>query len=442
MVRRIFAVAFFLVLIIPDMLGWEVSFGPGLSIKNAFLYLLFVGLGLQMAIEGRLQEIELPTVHLFFLLLIFDALFMWVFASTVANYRAYNMLDGLMALKSLLIDHYLVFLVYFYLLRTGDDAIWAMKRILGITAIVNGLIVIDSYDIVDLGMVGQDETGRVQGALNDSRSGANEYARFVILFLPAFIFGMTTAVGLKRAAYIVAVFVAATAVLLTTSRGALLGLFAGLFLGWFYIRELVPLKTIAKPAAALVVGLIVIGVFSSPEFSELFYERFMGKTNVSDMETASSGRTHIWGTALAEQAKAPHTFVIGHGWRVYNSMDFRYATHNHYLSYLFNLGVIGLGLFLALSMQVLRVAKQGAEFSSGLVRWQLLGFILGFVSLLIALFFSEIFKVWLFVWAYAGIAMRMSLSAITAATPMAIHHRSQKLELETSPGSSRGGLLR
>ncbi|MFZ0255479.1 MAG: O-antigen ligase family protein [Gammaproteobacteria bacterium] len=437
MIRRILAIGFFLVLIVPDMLGWEVSLAPGLSIKNVFLYLLFIGLGLQMAVEGRFREIELPTVHLIFLLLIFDAIFMWLFASMVANYRNYDAADGLIALKGLLIDHYLVFLVYFYLLRTGDDAMWVMERILWITVAINTLIVIDSYDIPDLGIVGQDELGRVQGALDDHRAGANEYARFLILFLPALLFGIVTAAGRKRYIYMAGVLMSAAALILTTSRGAFIGLFAGFLVAAFYLRRLVPLKTIAKPAAAIVVGTILMGIVASSEFSQLFYARFVENASISDVESATSGRNVIWGNALVQQAQAPYTFLIGYGWRAYTSMDFRYGTHNHYLSYLFNLGAVGLGLFLALSAQIIRLAKQGAELTDGAVKFQLLAFIIGSFCLLIAVFFSEIFRVWLFFWAYAGIAMRMCVGAMEVVTPTYIDRRMQK-QGPQSASSSRG----
>ncbi len=111
----------------------------------------------------------------------------------------------------------------------------------------------------------------------------------------------------------------------------------------------------------------------------------------------------------------PITFIIGYGWGVYDTMSsmgvFRFATHNTYLTYFFDLGIVGLGLFLVLVSNVIRVTRKGVDKSKRFTRVQLMVFLFGFLSLLVALFFGNLHKPWLFVWAYIGLMMRVAVEA-------------------------------
>jgi len=50
------------VLALSDLLGLDLSLAPGVSVKNAFVYVLAMALALRLVIEGELR-LELAVVH-------------------------------------------------------------------------------------------------------------------------------------------------------------------------------------------------------------------------------------------------------------------------------------------------------------------------------------------------------------------------------------------
>ena len=127
---RLLLLIAFVGLLADQMFGWAFMLLPGVSLKNALLYLILIGIGIHAAIQPKKWVIELPQVHLFFILLLAISFLSWAGNTFVGLYVEYQPLPALMVWKSSALDHYLFFLLFFLGVRTRDDVIWLQKWVL------------------------------------------------------------------------------------------------------------------------------------------------------------------------------------------------------------------------------------------------------------------------------------------------------------------------
>src|SRR5215472_14581009 len=104
-----------------DVFGWTLSLAPGLSVKNAIIYVALLALAARFVVRGGLQ-MELPQVHLWFGVLIVYATLTWLAAGLLLDYPSYTLLQSGIDLKASLLDNALVFALYLYGARTLGDA--------------------------------------------------------------------------------------------------------------------------------------------------------------------------------------------------------------------------------------------------------------------------------------------------------------------------------
>ncbi len=106
----------------------------------------------------------------------------------------------------------------------------------------------------------------------------------------------------------------------------------------------------------------------------------------------------------------PVTLITGYGWNAYeSSRHFRYATHSVYVSYLYDIGLIGLSLFVAVAINVIRAARGALTTATEMLRPYFVSLVFGFISLLIAAAFVNLYKVWFFIWAFSGAVLRLAI---------------------------------
>ncbi len=413
--RRLVLLSLFFVLIVAEMLGLDLSLGPGLSVKNAYLYIFLLALVVEAAIRKQEGRLECLNIHVPFILLISYAALSWFTVSLIVAFPGYGMLESLITLKSQLVDRYLFFFVFFYWLGSQKDVLWMVRYIIWIIVLGNVITLIDVYNIPDLGIIHVRADGRVSGPLGQS----NQYAAFLIVFLPSLALASWREAGLTRLFHILGLLASIAVLVLTTSRGAIMGLAGGIILGALYLRPFIrPGQFIKTAITVAVLGALALSAVSY-QYSDLLYARFVEQTGAEHIRYVSSGRTDIWIQTLSMQMENPVTFLIGYGWETYDILkNFRYATHSTYVNYLFNLGIIGLGLFLVLVGNVIRTTKKGIQNSDVLIQAQLIAFLFGFLSLLIHLFFVDLYKPWFFIWAYIGLMMRLAIGASMESQPM------------------------
>jgi O-antigen ligase len=127
--------------------------------------------------------------------------------------------------------------------------------------------------------------------------------------------------------------------------------------------------------------------------------------------------------------RTPITLLTGFGWESYATFPFRWVTHNHYLQYFFNLGLVGLVCSALLMVVPVRTANAAATYASPEVRPMLIGFAIGTIAVATAVMFVNLYAPWIYYWSYAGIVMRLAANALEpsyAQVPVGVpSHRAQ-----------------
>jgi O-antigen ligase len=279
-----------------------------------------------------------------------------------------------------------------------------MKVIKGLllgAVFANVITVLDATHVVSLGFRIRDD-GRTSGAIGES----NQYAAFIVLFLPATIAAAVSSRGFQRLFWLGSALIGAMTLVMTASRGGFVGLAMSCAVGAYLYRHLISYSRIAGWVFGSLILLVLIVAFSP--YGNLLAERMMGTGSI-DTSVASSGRSDIWATALAAMVAHPLTFITGFGWDVYSSMPFQFATHNHYLNLWFNLGLLGLLCGTYLLFSGIGRARRASLQAAPPFRGQLIAFVLGVVGVATAVFFVDLHDPWYYFWMYAGVVMRLVL---------------------------------
>ncbi len=417
--RRTILLTLFALLFTADVLGIDLMLVRGLSAKNIILYLFLLGILLDAILDTKPTKIELQDLHLPFVALIVYAVITWVFFTRANILELSYETQGsefsdsriLMQIKSLIVDRYAFLLAFFYGVVTMDDSRWVMKRIIWLIIAGNVLTLIDAFNIPDLGIIHQRDDSRVSGPLGES----NQYAAFALLFLPTMAILAIISRGAERVGYAIGALATFTVIVLTTSRGAMAGLAAGLITGLFFLRHHLGTGRMVKVIAGFTVAIGVAVAIASIGFSDLLVERFINKTGSSDIRTVSSGRTENWTHLIEAQLREPVTLVVGFGWGMAKKvMD--NAAHNTYLDVFFDLGIIGFMIFFSLLWGVIRVTRRAIDRATGDLQAELGAFLVGFLSLCFAIFFVNLFNPWLYIWAFCGLMMRIAIEASRTGT--------------------------
>ena len=381
---------------------------PGLNIKNAMLYVIMLTLLLRVTIDRR-YRIQMPAVPVIFIVLIVYAVVSYGTVVLVIHYPRYDWLNNGIYLKNSLFDQMMFFLVFFYGLRSDEEAVQVAKVVLGCWVLSHAMAVLGALGIAQFGRIEQDPDGRVMGLVGEP----NQYGAFVALTLPAVASVIMITRGYWRLFWIAATAISALTLVMTVSRGAFVGTIFAIGMGLFMFRRYVPTLKLLKFAGAFVLaaGLVVI-VASSLGFGELLYHRMMGGARVSaDIEGISSGRTEIWLNAIAVMWQKPITLLTGYGWQMYPAMPFRLGTHNHFLASWFNLGVVGVTCAVLLLVIPIRAARRAAVIADDTARPLLIGFVIGATALSASVFFVDLYMPWHYYWAYTGVMMRLVANA-------------------------------
>lgn len=389
-----------LFLLATDALNFNLSLLPGVSAKNLIIYCIAVILALRMVV-GRHSVADMGQMQGAFIVLIGYAIVTWLVAALVVNYEHYNFIASAIRLKSGLIDYYIFFLVFLFGVQTSGDALKVIKGLLLGALFANIITILDAAGIISLGFRIRDD-GRTAGAIGES----NQYAAFIVLFLPATIAAAVAARGFQRVFWLGAAMIGAMTLVMTASRGGFVGLAMACAVGAYLYRHLISYSRIAGWVFASMILLVLVVTFS--QYGNLLAERMMGTGSI-DASTASSGRSDIWATALGEMVSHPITFITGFGWDVYSSMPFQFATHNHYLNLWFNLGLLGLACGSYLLFSGIGRARRASLLAEPPLRGQLIAYVLGGVGVATAVFFVDLHDPWYYFWMYAGVVMRLVL---------------------------------
>src|ERR1700753_212861 len=107
-------------LIVSDFLGHNPGLGPGLSVKNAFLYMIAMALVFRMALSGE-YKFRMPSLHVAWGMWVGYAILTFFAAWLVIQYHSYDAKQSAIALKSDLIDSCIYCFAAFYGIQNQKD---------------------------------------------------------------------------------------------------------------------------------------------------------------------------------------------------------------------------------------------------------------------------------------------------------------------------------
>ncbi len=398
--------ALILLLVFCHIFSLELSLAPGLSAKNATLYIAasFIAFRLVVTRNFRLEMGQFIAVFLSF---VAYAIATWLVAGLFIEYKGYSLLKSGITLKGNLVDPLIFFLTYLYGTRNSEDALKLLKVLLIGGVLMHLATLGDALSIYSFGDY-MGEGGRMAGPLGDP----NAYGDFVAMFLPPLCAAVSLSRGLARLWWILAIALSMAALLTTASREAIVAILLSSVIGAYVLRRYLPAEKILPwLAKAAVVGLVAFFAVSL-QFGQLLYSRFVGESQTISAATLSSGRTEFWSGMINEMMAHPITLLTGFGFDTYDTMGWYFASHNYYLSLWFNLGLPGLILGIAPFVIVMRTAWRAIDHADPKYQPYLIAFVFTVIATLIAVFFAEIFTPWPYFWAYAGLAMRLAMDAL------------------------------
>jgi len=405
--------ALILLLVFCHIFSLDLSLAPGLSAKNAVLYLAASLIAFRLVVSRNFQ-MEMREFVVLYGAFVGYAIATWLVAGLFIEYKSYSLLRSGISLKNNLVDPLIFFLTFFFGTRNSEDAIKILKVILIGGVLMHLATLGDAFHIYSVTDYSEPETnGRMAGPLGE----ANTYGDFIAMFLPPLCAAMATSRGLARLWWILAIALSMAALLTTASRAAFVAVLLSSAIGAYVLRRYLPAEKILPwLAKAAAVGLIVIFAVSL-EFKQLLYDRLIGESQAVGVADISSGRTEFWSEMLERMMSHPLSLFTGFGWDTYGTMGFLYQSHNYYLSLWFNLGLPGLILGVVPFFIVLRTARRAISAAEASYQPYLIAFVFTIIATLIAVFFGEIFTPWPYFWAYAGLIMRVAVDATAKPTP-------------------------
>lgn len=418
------------IIIAQQLFALPLSLAPGLSVDNALLYVVAGALALKFAVL-RNMRFELRTLHTWFGVLLGYAALTIPVVTLLDPFEGYEPLEAIIFFKGRMLDQFVFFAVFFYGLQSTRSASGVLKVLLAMMVIANLFALLAAWGFVDAaGLVDRDD-GRAQGVMGES----NQTAAFIASFLPGLAALAYTTRGLSRFVWIGGVVIAAVAMTISASRGGFLAVIVAVLWGLVYFRRYISGRSVLITCVVGVVAIAVVMPLIASKYGFLLFSRIVADSTSSNLAGASSGRLDIWATALAAMARSPLSFVTGFGWDAYDSMGFRFNTHNHYLKLWFDLGLIGLIGGVALLVAPMRIAMRAVRHVPEIHRSTLIAFAMGAFSIAVAAFFVNLYTPWLWFWAYAGLAMRIAANAFRqhAASSAAARSASAQMQSKKDP---------
>jgi O-antigen ligase len=409
-----------LLLTTADVFGWNMSLAPGLSVKNALIYLSILALATRFVLQGGMRP-QVPQIHLWFAILLTYATLTWLAAGILIRYKTFSLLTSGIELKGTLFDNAVIFVLFLYGTRTLQDAEFLLKCMLLAVATANAIAIGNVVGIFHIGItiVGTESNlvGRVFGAFGH----ANETAALIVCLLPAYIAAALSAARVATWLWVLAGASSGALLLLTGSRGGLMALtLTGIF-GTYICRDLISWRRAA--AVVVTIGAIALPLlaFASIVSGGALFHRL---AEMIVNPGAEDDRTQIWRPVFDRMIATPLSLITGFGWGAYDALGPPIPTHNHYLFLWFELGIIGVGSFLMLIRELVRTSIRAAKNATDEVARYLIAFVYGIIGLSGAIFFTPLFKPWLYIWAYIGLTMRMAVITMQTApsTIRNVHH--------------------
>ena len=400
--RQFFLVSLFGIILADVMLGLGLTLGPGLSLKNAMLYVLFVALMLEFVLSNRDPLRETWSLHAAWAVLVFYATFTWLAIILLGLHRGYDDVASFIGLNGQLADLFLFLLVYLFGPRDTSNSLKVLWWLIGLLTLVNLVTLVDFLNIPDLGIITERVDGRITGPVRE----VNQYGAILIFVIPITAGLVLGSSGALRLMFACGATMAVVLLGFTVSRGSYVGLAVGGLFSLYLVRNHVRKASFVKGSIAVLVVVALVAVMVAILNPEGLVKKF--DFTGMDLDGISSGRLDMWRRLLTKMSYWPLSFVFGYGWNAYLPLIGIYGDpHSTYLLFWFNLGLVGLGLYSFIVIWIIRYAVTSLRFITEKLKPLVIGFIIGFLALHIALFFVSLYTPWLFIWALIGTILRI-----------------------------------
>jgi O-antigen ligase len=428
-IKALIGILFLVELVLETGFLINTSWVEGFSVKNGLLYGLLL-LSLQNIATSRrsLPKSGSQALVIFLILCVWTAMTCFWQASAGSG-RGVSTFGGLVLVKGLVLDSFITFAVFSAGLSRRTDYL-ALSRwivlVLGIFCLLA---------ILEVRSAGE----TIYGALTlDSRNRGpfgepNQTGAIIAMMIPIAVGWCVRTRGGWRAAFMASAAVMIATLLVTGSRGGMVATaVAGIPLLATLRREgrmSQQVLVVAAIAAAILVAWVVL-----PEASRLMAtSRLSTFGDVTDDPTrASAGRLLLWGIAFSLWADRP---LIGHGWGFFQAAVGS-PTHNEFVMYLVDAGIIGFALYVGVWVCVLRLLRLARRSGGGdsLMLSAFHGSILGGMT---AICFVNLYRPVLFLWAIVGMVVAYCGQVVLAARVVRSTNRRGREESWTSPVTAR-----
>ena len=406
LLRKALLIGLFVVLLTDMTPLLRIGIMPGLSGKNLLLYIVVFTILVRIATDSRGLRFSDLDVHAPFILMIVYAMFTIVIASMLSP--AFDMLRGLVTLKNQMVDLFLFMFAFRYGLEHREDFLSMLRFVIVTMLLVSIVTLIDFLNIPDLGITGTYK-GRIEGPIG----AANQYGALLVFLLPISIAAISPALrGWKKWLWWFGIFVMGVLLVATGSRGALAALVSGSAIGAFILRRYIDMRQAARVAVvAFGFFLVVIVIYTifNPEF---LLERF-NKTTSANIYVASSGRLEIWTASILVMLEWPWSFLVGYGWNSFESSGIWKAAHNEYVDRLYELGVIGLSLYIWLLYQITTRARRRLRTADPELRRIFIGYVFSMSTVVVSIFFAALPGPWTIFWVITGLVMGLQATPVS-----------------------------
>lgn len=356
---------------------------PGISELNIVIFLLFLLLINRVVI--RRQPILVRSYDL-----VIAAYFFYCFVSMLygSYLHGYELGPELLTIKT----YFNPFVIYFLL----KNAIANTKQLRMLSVLVVIILVLGAaYSII--GFFLWPETYAYRGTRSEGIVGqANLYGMSLICLSPILFYYLEPKTFFRKALRFVSIAILLVALFQTGSRGAMLGMIAIFFLIFLKSKQKLRIGI-----ASMLLAPVVLSVFY---FSSIETETTMERLKINDvrsLQTYSSGRLGLWQKVIEDIAKRP---ILGYGFNSHEKvfLDHRghrgTSPHNEYLYILFNLGMVGLLLYLLYHYQLWHYFKKRKNLRLATACY------LGLTGYLIHTAFSQPHSVNYLIWMFMGLA--------------------------------------
>ena len=406
---RVLLFLLFLLMMIDAIPGMGVGIAPGLSAKNLYLYSLCVYIGARAVMNpSGLRFVDLA-IHVPFLLLIAYALA--TLAVSIISDPGYATIPGGRTLKNKLIDLYLLFFVFRYLVSDREDFLWLIKSIVVFMLIASVVTLIDFLNIPDLGIIGT-HRGRIEGPIGS----ANQYGAMLAFLLPITLATMPETGQVKRWLWRFGILISVVLLIGTGSRGAYFATIAGSVLAVYLVRRHIDMRTVVRTAAISAVVLMVL-VVSYMLLNPDFLANLLEKSTTGNIETASSGRWAIWSAAFGVMLEAPLSFFVGYGWNTFDSSGIWKSAHSEYVDRFFELGIMGLLIYCSLLFMIVREFKNSLNVVDAVAHPLMRAFVFSLCILVIDIMFTMPYTAWNVIWIFIGLMLGLKDTSIAEEAP-------------------------